>query len=160
MIRQMKHGEEDRVRALLAKLDYENQTYWKKRARTLEECLAEGAKVPLSEEIRGKNVILVSEENNVVVGLCWCAIVDRGIDRQGEIAEFYVEKEYRGKGVGKELMAAAKELFIYEHVEVAFAWTHHGNDAAIKLYKDAGFEEVTQLVMAFVPIKEARAATE
>ena len=48
-------------------------------------------------------------------------------------------------------MAAAKQLFVDEHAEVAFAWTHHGNKAAVELYKNAGFKEVDQLVMAYVP---------
>jgi L-amino acid N-acyltransferase YncA len=46
---------------------------------------------------------------------------------------------------------AAKQLFIDEHVEVAFVWTHHENDAAVRLFENAGFKQVTQLVLAFVP---------
>jgi len=151
MIRQMKREEEDKVRALIAKLSYEDQTYWRKQTKTLEEYLAESGKMSISEEIRGKSVIFVAEEGGAIVGLCWCTIVDRGVDKQGEIAEFYVESEYRGKGIGKELITAAKQLFINERVEVAFVWTHHGKKAAIELYKNAGFKEVDQLVMAFVP---------
>jgi len=151
MIRRVKLGEEDKVRALIAKLDYEDQTYWRKQTKTLEECQAESSRIPISEEVKGKSVILIAEEDGAIVGLCWCTAVDRGVDKQGEIAEFYVEREYRGRGLGKELLAAAKELFISEQVGVAFAWTHHGNEAAIKLYKDAGFKEVDQLVMAFIP---------
>lgn len=154
MIREMKKGEENKVRELLARLDYEDQTFWRKQTKTLEECLLESSKVPIGEEVKGKNVIFVAEEEDTIIGLCWCTIVDRGIDKQGEIAEFFVEKEFRGKGIGKELANAAKQLFISEKVEVAFAWTHHGNEAAIKLYKDAGFKEVDQLVMAFVPSKQ------
>jgi putative acetyltransferase len=104
----------------------------------------------ISEKVEGKNVIFVAEEEGNLVGLCWCTIVDRGIDKQAEIAEFYVGDEYRGKGLGKELLEAAKQLFINEGVEAAFVWTHHGNEAAIRLYKDAGFKEVDQLVMALV----------
>jgi PhnO protein len=83
--------------------------------------------------------------------VCWCTLVDRGIDRQGEIAEFYIEEEHRGKGTGKELLEAAKQFFTRERAEVVFVWTHHGNEAAIELYKNAGFKEVTQLVMAHIP---------
>ena len=151
MIRQMKHGEEDNVRTLLAKLSYEDQTLWRKQIKPFEEYLVETGRIPVSEEIKGKNVILVAEENGVLVGLCWCTIVDRGVDRQAEIAEFYVEKEYRGKSMGGELLKAAKQLFVDEKVEVAFAWTHYGNEEAAGLYKKAGFREVDQLVMAFVP---------
>jgi ribosomal protein S18 acetylase RimI-like enzyme len=151
MIRQMRHGEEDQVRRLIANLDYENQVFWRKQAMTLEGCLTRSSRIPIREEIKGKNIILVAEEGNMIVGLCWCTIVDRGVDKQGEIAEFYVANEFRGKGVGKELMTAAKQVFIDEHVEVAFVWTHHDNISAVKLYEDSGFKEVTQLVMAFVP---------
>jgi len=151
MIRRMKYGEEDMVRALISELDYEDQTYWLKQTKPLEQCLAKSSRIPISEEIEGKNVIFVAEEDGKLVGLCWCSIVDRGVDKQGEIAEFYVEREYRSKGIGKELITAAKQLFISERVEVAFVWTHHGNKAAIELYKSVGFKEVDQLVMAFVP---------
>lgn len=151
MIRRMKSGDEDKIRALIARLSYEDQIFWRKQTRSLEEYLAESNRIPVNEEIGGKNVIFVAEEDGMIVGLCWCTIVDRGVDRQGEIAEFYVEQEFRGRGVAKELITAAKQLFINEQVEVAFVWTHHGNEAAIKLYKNAGFKEVDQLVMAFVP---------
>lgn len=146
----MKHGEENKVRMLLAKLSYEDQTYWRKQTKPLEEYRAESSRIPISEEIAGKNTIFVAEDSGKLVGLCWCTTIDRGIDKQGEIAEFYVENEYRGGGVGKELINAAKKLFLEEQVEVAFAWTHHGNKAAIELYKNAGFKEVDQLVMALV----------
>jgi len=151
MIRQMNPSDEDKIKVLIAKLSYEDQTYWRKQTKTLEEYLAESSKIPMSEEVKGKNVIFVAEEGGVIAGLCWCSIVNRGVEKQGEIAEFYVEKEYRGKGVGKELITAAKQVFIKEKVIVAFVWTHHGNKAATELYKDMGFKEVDQLVMAFVP---------
>ena len=150
MIRQMKHGEEDKIRELLAKLSYEDQLLWRKQIKPLRECLTESSRIPVSEEIKGKNVIFVAEEDRMIVGLCWCTIVDRGVDKQAEIAEFYVEREYRGKSIAKGLMTAAKQLFVNEKVEVAFAWTHHGNEAAIELYRSAGFKEVDQLVMALV----------
>jgi len=154
MIRQMKHEEEDKVRALIAKLSYEDQVFWRGQTKSMEEYLVESSRIPTGEEIKGRNVILVAEEDGGIVGLCWCTIVDRGIDRQGELTEFYVEREFRGKGVGNELLAAAKRLFTNEQVGVAFVWTHHGNKDAIKLYKNAGFKEVDQLVMAFVPFKD------
>jgi ribosomal protein S18 acetylase RimI-like enzyme len=151
MIRQMKRGEEDAVRALIAKLSYENQFFWLKQTKPLEEYLEESSRIPIGEEVKGKNVILVAEEDGKIVGLCWCTIVDRGVDKQGEVVEFYVEREFRGKGIGQELIAAAKQRFIDEQVEVAFVWTHQSNKAAVEHYKNAGFKEVDQLVMAFVP---------
>ena len=154
MIREMKYGEEDRVRTILAKLDYEDQVFHCKQPKSLEQCLAESSNVSLPERIEGKNAIFVAEEGGKVIGLCWCTVVDRGVDKQGEVAEFYVEEEFRGKGIGNELIAVAKQFFIDEKVTVAFVWTHRGNEPAIELYKSASFKEVDQLVMAFIPPKE------
>jgi len=151
MIRRMKYGEEDKVRELIGKLSYEDQVFWRKQTKRLEEYVTECRRIPVSEEVKGKNVIFVAEENDAIVGLCWCSIVDRGIDKQGEVAEFYVERDFRSEGIGMKLIKAAKELFINEQVGVAFAWTHRGNETAIELYRSAGFKEVDQLVMAFVP---------
>jgi ribosomal protein S18 acetylase RimI-like enzyme len=151
MIREMENGEEDKIRALVAKLSFEDQTFWRGQHKPLEEYVLESSRITIDKAIKGKNVILVSEENGVIAGLCWCTIVDRGVDKQGEVAEFYVEKEFRGKGVGKDLMLAAKQLFTNEQVTVAFVWTHEGNKAAVELCKGAGFKEVDQLVMAYVP---------
>jgi len=153
MIREMKHGEEDKVRVLIAKLSYADQTYWRRQTKAFEEYLKETRRMSISNEVNGKNVILVAEEQGMITGLCWCTIVDRGVDKQGEIAEFYVDKEFRGKDIGKRLIETAKQLFVDEKVEVAFVWTHHENQTAIKIYKDAGFKEVDQLVMAFIPSK-------
>jgi ribosomal protein S18 acetylase RimI-like enzyme len=73
------------------------------------------------------------------------------VDKQGEIAESYVEERFRRRRIGRELGMAAKQVFIDEHVEVAFAWTHYENKEAVRLYESAGFKRVTQLVLAFVP---------
>lgn len=149
MIRHMQPNEEDDVRRLLAELSYEDQSFWAPRAKAFQEYVEKYRKAPVQVRISGKNAIFVAEDDEKLVGLCWCTMVDRGIDRQGEIAEFYVEKEYRGKGVGEELMEAAKQFFIDEEAEAVFVWTHQGNEAAIRLYEKAGFKQVTQIVMAF-----------
>ncbi len=159
VIRQMKHGEENEIRTLYAKLSFEDQTLWRKKIKPIREYLVEASEMPIAEEIKGKNVILVAEEDGTIVGFCWCTIVDRGVDKQAEIAEFYVEKEYRGKGLGSALLAAARQLVLNEEVEIAFAWTHQGNKEAIELYKSAGFKKVDQLVMAFIPQRQEGSST-
>jgi ribosomal protein S18 acetylase RimI-like enzyme len=156
MIRHIKPHEEDEVRRLLAELSYEDQSFWTPRARPFREYVKKYRKVPVCERISGKNAILVSEQNGKLVGLCWCTVVDKGINRQGEIAEFYVEQEYRGRGIGEELIEAAKQFFIDEKAEVAFIWTHQKNKAAIRLYRKAGFKKVTQIVMALVRTRLSR----
>jgi len=120
MIRQMELGEEDKVRRLLAELSFEDQTLWRKQAKPLEEYLEKYSKIPISHAVEGKNAIFVAEEEGKIIGLCWCTLVDRGIDLQGEIAEFYIEEEHRGKGIGKELLETAKQFFTREKAEVVF----------------------------------------
>jgi ribosomal protein S18 acetylase RimI-like enzyme len=147
----MRVGEENRIRDLLAKLDYEDQIYWTPRAETLEQRQAKRSQVRISEDVRAKNVVFVGEEDNAIVGFCWCTVIDRGVDEQGDIAELYVEKEYRGEGIGAELITAATQLFIKEKLAVAFVFTHYDNEDAIKLYENAGFKKIKQLALYFVP---------
>jgi GNAT superfamily N-acetyltransferase len=147
----MKRGEEDKVRELVARLECEDQSFWRKQAKPLSEYMKKRSSIPVRRRILGKNVILVAEEDGTIAGLCWITITDRGVDKQGEIAEFYVETGFRRRGIGRILATAAKRVFIDEHVEVAFVWTHHENEAAVRLFENAGFKRVTQLVLALVP---------
>jgi len=48
MIRQMKKGEENKIRMLIAKLSFEDQNFWRKQTKTLEEYLAESSSIPIS----------------------------------------------------------------------------------------------------------------
>jgi len=93
----MEFGEEDEVRRLLAELSFEDQTLWRKEAKPFLECLEKYSRVPISRAVDGKNAIFIAEEEGKIIGLCWCTLVDRGIDRQGEISEFYIKEEHRGK---------------------------------------------------------------
>ena len=54
-------------------------------------------------------------------------------------------------GLGTELLMAARKLFVDEKVDVAVVWTRKENETAVKLYKKAGFNETTQLIMSFFP---------
>lgn len=157
-IRRMRNCERQEIKDLIARLDYEDQAFWRKNARTLEECIARSKGIEISTQIKGNNVILVAEEKGTIVGLCWCTIVDQGIDRQAEITEFYVKSEFRGRGIGKELINAARRVFIKEKIDVVFVWTHRDNKAVIGLYKRAGFKETDQLVMSLMPL-EGREST-
>jgi len=110
MIREMEKVEEGYVRTLIAKLDYEDQTLWRKQPKVFEECLRKSSALSIGRKIEGKSAIFVAEEDSKIVGLCWCIVVDRGVDRQGEIAEFYVEKDFRNRCIGKDLVTAAKQF--------------------------------------------------
>src|ERR1044072_8341318 len=59
-----------------------------------------------------------------------------------------VAPDMRGKGVGKALVAAAIDVYKSEYVDTAFLEAIKGNDSAIALYKNNGyqvFDELTNL---------------
>jgi hypothetical protein len=58
VIRQMKHGEENEIRTLYAKLSFEDQTLWRKQTKPIGEYLTEARKMPITEEIKGKKGFL------------------------------------------------------------------------------------------------------
>jgi ribosomal protein S18 acetylase RimI-like enzyme len=138
--------------ALLAKLDFEEQMGLQhRRIKPFEELLIEKKKLEISTEVAAKNVIFVAELNETIVGLCWCTIVDNSLSKVGEIEEFYVMPQYRGKGIGVELLRAATNLFKEEKVEVAFVWTLKERKAAIEAYKKAGFKKCREPVFYYSP---------
>ena len=76
MIREIESKEKDRIRELLAKLEYEDQKYYRKRPKSLEQLLAEKKRLPISDKVVGRNVIYVAEVEGRAVGLCWCVVYD------------------------------------------------------------------------------------
>lgn len=122
MIREIEKTEKDRIRELLAKLEYEDQKYYRKRPKSLDQLLAEKKRSPISDKVVGRNVIYVAEVEGRAVGLCWCVVYDWGAGKDGAIEEFYVESKYRGMGLGTELLMAARKLFVDKKVDVAGVW--------------------------------------
>ncbi len=104
---------------------------------------------------RGENVIYaVRDEAGTVIGFCWIVLYDPGTGLEGEVAEVYVAAEYRGRGVGEMLVREAVKLFRQRGVTLGYVWTRADNEAAVKLYRSAGFEPNRQLVMTWYPIEQ------
>ncbi|MHB8510264.1 MAG: GNAT family N-acetyltransferase [Candidatus Dormibacteria bacterium] len=109
---------------------------------------------------QGENVILVVRDpgpQGPIVALCWCVIYDPGTGLEGEVAEVYVKPEHRGRGHAKKLLVAAVDLFRRRRVTFASVWTHADNEAAVRLYRSAGFGPTEQLVLTWLPQGEAQA---
>jgi len=51
------------------------------------------------------------------------------------------------------LMQQAVKLFRDRGVTLGYVWTRPDNHAAVRLYKSAGFEPSTQLVLTWYPIE-------
>ena len=105
----------------------------------------------ISPTFEGDNVVLVTRAGDDIAALCWCVIFDPGTGREGEVAEVYVRPEYRGRGLARRLLQRAVVLFGERGVTFATVWTHAGNEAAVRLYRDAGFSPTEQLVLTWLP---------
>ena len=72
------------------------------------------------------------------------------------MAEVYVAAEHRGQGVGEMLMEQAVRLFRERRVTLGYVWTRSDNEAAVRLYRSAGFEPNRQLVLTWYPTEPNR----
>ena len=86
-----------------------------------------------------------------IVALCWCVLFDPGTGLEGEVAEVYVRPDHRGQGLARRLLARSVELFRERGVTFAAVWTHPDNQAAVRLYRESGFQPTEQLVMTWLP---------
>lgn len=59
--------------------------------------------------------------------------------KRGRITELVVDKEYRGKGIGKELLLKMKEHIKSNGCEKIMIAVFGYNESAIKFYKENGF---------------------
>src|SRR6266550_4155948 len=102
---------------------------------------------------RGENVIFAArDESGKVVGFSWIVLYDPGTGLEGEVAELYVAEGHRGQGIGEMLVRQAVRLFADRGVTLAYVWTREDNEAAVRLYRSAGFEPNRQLVMTWYPV--------
>jgi ribosomal protein S18 acetylase RimI-like enzyme len=100
----------------------------------------------------GENVIYVArDEIGRVVGFCWIVLYNPGTGLEGEVAELYVAEGHRGQGIGEMLVREAVRLFAERRVTLGYVWTRPDNEAAIRLYRNVGFEPNRQLVMTWYP---------
>jgi ribosomal protein S18 acetylase RimI-like enzyme len=103
---------------------------------------------------RGENVIYAArDEGGHVVGFCWIVLYDPGTGLEGEVAELFVSEGHRGQGVGEMLVRQAVRLFAERRVTLGYVWTREDNEAAVRLYRSAGFEPNRQLVMTWYPVE-------
>lgn len=99
------------------------------------------------EEVKKCNgKILVYKDNEKIVGLIVGLINNDETERydfkapkRGRITELVVDKNYRGKGIGKELLIKMKEHLKSNGCEKIMIAVFGYNEGAIKFYKDNGF---------------------
>jgi ribosomal protein S18 acetylase RimI-like enzyme len=140
----------EQIRPLMLDLLVEDQVRYGHRQARRDE-LDGGLLGPIRPHFEGENVVLAVRDADGVVALCWCVIFDPGTGREGEVAEVYVAPSHRGRGLARRLLHRAVRLFQERGVTLATVWTHPDNEAAVRLYREAGFSPSEQLVMTWLP---------
>ena len=147
-------GEYDLIKPLLVELHLGEQVHYSDHPQLRREEIEDHlSTVPTT--FRGENVIFaVRDEIGAVIAFCWIVLFDPGTGLEGEVAEVYVSPEHRGRGAGEMLMQQAVRLFRERRVTLGYVWTRPDNEAAVRLYQSAGFENNRQLVLTWYPTEQ------
>ena len=107
---------------------------------------------------QGENVVLAVRDESGLAGFCWCVLFDPGTGLEGEVAELYVAAQRRARGIGEALVRRAIDLFRERGVTLGYVWTRDENEAAVRIYKRAGFTPNRQLVLTWYPDHRGKGA--
>jgi ribosomal protein S18 acetylase RimI-like enzyme len=99
----------------------------------------------------GENVVFAVKEAGRVVAFCWCVLFDPGTGLEGEVAEVYVAETHRNQRLGDALLRQSIRLFEERGVTLGYVWTRAENEAAVRLYRAAGFQPTSQLILTWYP---------
>jgi ribosomal protein S18 acetylase RimI-like enzyme len=150
-VEQLASDELELIRSLLVDLHLEEQPHFADHPQMSRQ-EAESLLAPVEPIFHGENVVFaVRDERGEVAGFCWIVLFDPGTGLEGEVAEVYVARPHRGRGVGEALVERAVELFEERGVTLGYVWTREENRAATRLYRGAGFEPTQQLVLTWYP---------
>ena len=140
------------IRPLLRDLMLEEQRHFDHPQLTREQIERELERPP-DPEFSGENVIFAARTaDGRVVGMCWCVLFDPGTGLEAEIAELFIDRDYRSRGLGGRLVRHAIDLFRDRSVTFACVWTRETNPQAVRLYEEAGFKRTEQLVLTWLPL--------
>jgi len=153
-VERLADGEYDLIKPLLIELHMGEQVHYSDHPQ-LSRIDIEGHLTTVPTTFRGENIVFaVRDEVGTVIGFCWIVLFDPGTGLEGEVAEVYVQPEHRGRGVGEMLMQQAVRLFRERRVTLGYVWTRPDNEAAVRLYQSAGFENNRQLVLTWYPTEQ------
>jgi ribosomal protein S18 acetylase RimI-like enzyme len=144
-------AEHDLVRPLLRELMLAEQRHYDHPQLTEKEIEHDVANAPAAR-FSGENVILAARAAGKVVGLCWCVFFNPGTGLEAEVAEVYVDPNFRSQGIGGKLLRQAVQLFRQRNVTFAAVWTRENNPQAVRIYEEAGFRRTEQLVLTWLPL--------
>jgi ribosomal protein S18 acetylase RimI-like enzyme len=149
VIRQYKDSDHDKVKEMVEKLmDY---VVWKdpiKRIRRLA-LYGEVFTQKLLEKMKKQNgMIFIAEVESNIIGFASCYPSDSQSKENlleviptqvGNLSDLYVEKEYRGKGVGHKLLANVEVYLKQKGCDSLWVEVFAPNEHAHRYYKKTGF---------------------
>ena len=94
--------------------------------------------------------IFIVFDNKKPIGYCLGRIRKNipifSLKKYGYVDDLYVEKEYRGKGLGQKLLNEAKRFFKSKKLKFMELKSNHNNYKSIKFYKKYGFKEYAKIM--------------
>ena len=91
----------------------------------------------------GGDIVYVAEDEGLVIGYC-CGRISRHmgfVEPIADILELFLMENYRGKGIGKQLLAAMEAEFLRHGTGRVRILVREGNSNARKFYGACGYEE-------------------
>jgi ribosomal protein S18 acetylase RimI-like enzyme len=103
----------------------------------------------LPNGLKSKNQFIYSifdESTNQKLGMLWVQVKMDDPRRQAFIYDFIIEEPFRGKGYGKQALAALEQKLIFMGAESVGLHVFAHNILAYELYKKSGYE-ITNIIM-------------
>lgn len=103
----------------------------------------------LKRKIFDKNgLLLVAELNSEIIGYLMASIQDRTalfkVNKWAHIHDIFVEKNFRGRGIGRKLIKTTKRFFKKKGLKYLELEVHPKNTQAMRNYEKLGFREFEQ----------------
>ncbi len=103
----------------------------------------------MREKARGGRLrVDLAYDDDVIIGYCICTISQ---DEKGEIDSIYVENDFRGKGVGTELVKRAETWFDLSGIKVRTLLIADGNEEVIPFYTRLGYHKRATVLQYIEP---------
>ncbi|MEM7814773.1 MAG: GNAT family N-acetyltransferase [Candidatus Aenigmatarchaeota archaeon] len=129
----------------IQELDKESTTYHRKFDRNFYMVSEKWWKIKRNFQLAAmkdsKNLILVAEDNDEIVGYVWGYVERLNKYNIGKIQELVVSIRHRRKGIGTRLVKSLLEFFKSKNCIIVEVLVNVKNIAAYKTYKNLGFEE-------------------
>ena len=96
------------------------------------------------KELIKNGTVWIAEDNNKLIGYLAGSIIGKPsctIKTLAELDNFYIDEQYRRKGIGKKLVEELKKYCILQDIEEMKVTANYKNINAREFYKNNGFDD-------------------